>query len=596
MAENSEIVNKLRDRYLHSVQSRQYQKWRTDASLAYDFYDGDQIDSSTKRELDERGQPGIVINMIANKVDALLDTELENRTVTAFRERTFDQTDREIAKALSAVSMQIQEVDDTALKNSDVFKNGLISGIGWLQVTQEDGRISTNSISPFEVVWDVDDSSPQLTNQKYVFRHYWIDIDEAKQTFPGKEKEINDLVGQAKDGDTSTVPFPDLQQQTTTSDTFALSADDREPFQFIDKKRNKILIVEGQYKVPTKKYRFFTEDGRQKEVYDEDVAKEQAASEVVELEGMRTMIGIFSSGVLLYHAPSQVVTQDFEYIPYVFKRENRTGAPYGIVKAAIDPQREFNKRRSKMLHLLNTRGVIVDADAVEDPEKARREIARPDFWLEVRPGAKIDFQDNLQLADGQRAVMERAAQDIEKTMGVFDEVEGQQTNATSGVAIGRRQIASLKTKSFSLDAFQRFKKRFGRALLAHLQSITTENYMVSMFGESEMEGQITLNKPYKYKGKTVFENDIQTAQFDVVIEDVPAFDAPPEQLAETLRNVAMNGFLPMVLQSKTLAKAFGLKYIDQIQRELAQSAPSQPQADGAAASQEANPTPSPSPQ
>jgi hypothetical protein len=51
----------------------------------------------------------------------------------------------------------------------------------------------------------------------------------------------------------------------------------------------------------------------------------------------------------------------------------------------------------------------------------------------------------------------------------------------------------------------------------------------------------------------------------------------------------MNGQLPILLQSPTLAKAFGIRNIDKIIQEMKQNSPSQPQAEGDAASEEANP-------
>ena len=70
---------------------------------------------------------------------------------------------------------------------------------------------------------------------------------------------------------------------------------------------------------------------------------------------------------------------------YIDRDNNR----YGDVRQMISPQDEINKRRSKALHLLNSKNVIADMGAVEDVEAARREIAKADGWVEKMPDAHL---------------------------------------------------------------------------------------------------------------------------------------------------------------------------------------------------------------
>jgi hypothetical protein len=63
------------------------------------------------------------------------------------------------------------------------------------------------------------------------------------------------------------------------------------------------------------------------------------------------------------------VDQDGEsYCPWIFESANvdRENNRYGEMRHLIDPQDEINKRRSKALHLLNSRGVIATEGAVND--------------------------------------------------------------------------------------------------------------------------------------------------------------------------------------------------------------------------------------
>jgi hypothetical protein len=63
------------------------------------------------------------------------------------------------------------------------------------------------------------------------------------------------------------------------------------------------------------------------------------------------------------------------------------------------PQDEINQRRSKALHLLNTRRAILERGAVDDIELTRRELARPDGLIEKNKGYEFTLDDTRSLAD-----------------------------------------------------------------------------------------------------------------------------------------------------------------------------------------------------
>src|SRR5690606_11100881 len=59
---------------------------------------------------------------------------------------------------------------------------------------------------------------------------------------------------------------------------------------------------------------------------------------------------------------------------YVDRDNNR----YGEVRAMISPQDEVNKRRSKGLHIINTRQTRVSRGYEGDASAIKRELAKPD--------------------------------------------------------------------------------------------------------------------------------------------------------------------------------------------------------------------------
>jgi hypothetical protein len=69
---------------------------------------------------------------------------------------------------------------------------------------------------------------------------------------------------------------------------------------------------------------------------------------------------------------------------------------YGIVEDLISPQDEVNKRRSKALHLMNTRTIVAEKSAVDNIERARAEAHKAAGYIEVRKGFRFEFVDHQQ--------------------------------------------------------------------------------------------------------------------------------------------------------------------------------------------------------
>lgn len=574
---SEKILRAVEDRFRHSVDSTQYTSWRIQAAEDQDFYDGNQLSADDLKALDDRGQPAIIINEVAPKVDSIMNQELQNKTKTGYSSRTFDPTFEQLAEGMTTLGYNIQENADTHFEMSDTFEDQLKAGIGWIELDVEEGMIITPRVDPFMMVWDTDDTTKQLTCSSHVNRMKWYTEGEAKRLFKDKSKEISKLIS---DADGTVTPFGIMGGVSPSDGSFSSLGKDREPFGFVDTKMKKVLIVEQQYKKPATKYRYLNEVGQQKETFDKDDANKFKApeTEVERIETFQIWRAFFTEGILFEHMPHSVQIGEFTIVPTIHKRAENTHVPYGIITNSKDPQREVNKRRSKTMHLLNTRGVVMESGAVDDKNDLAKEISRPDFIIEKNKGKDFDIQDNLTLADSQVRIMEQAKQDIATTMGVFNENIGQQTNVTSGIGIQRRQSASIGNKGFAFNNFDRFKKRFGRILGVMMQTVFSEQQLLQVFGEDG--SPIILNKPYKDdKGNQLFENDLSTLYFGVHVTQLPNFEADPEVLADNLTNMAMNGQLQVVLQSPSLAKRMGLHDIDQIQQEM-QAAGGVPSPDG----------------
>ena len=113
---------------------------------------------------------------------------------------------------------------------------------------------------------------------------------------------------------------------------------------------------------------------------------------------------------------------------------NRENQRYGMVRGLISLQDEINKRRSKAMHLLNVHQVIAEQGAVPDVDKARREVAKPDGYVEVMPGLKFEIQQTTDLAAGQFQLLQHATAEMQLS-GPNAAMSGTDPRELSGRAI-----------------------------------------------------------------------------------------------------------------------------------------------------------------
>lgn len=559
------ILKQIKFWFEYSVTSTQYQRWSTLAKESYAFYDGYQWTQEELDVLKSRSQPPITVNKIAPKVDNISGVEETSRTIISFRPRGFSVEDLQMSTAFTAIAMQWQEIEDVAYKNSAAFKDMLKVGLGWVQPTRDaNGYFQYDLVDPFEMVWDVDDLSPDMSNQRYQCRMRYMDVDELLIAFPSKEEEINKLMS-SKD---------EVREQRTD---FGIDQTKGAAIEsYLTDNGGKLLVVEVQYREKEKFYTYIDELNRLKRTLDKKKAKEDSVEGTEPREENRfvTRYGFYTADILLDSGTLSEQDEMFEYVPMIYKRGKIDGVPYGLIENAKDIQREINKRRSKMMHYLNTAQVLVDEEVtdIQDYDKLRKEVARPDGII---AGKGISLQTNLDLANGQQVVYQQSNTELEGVMGVFDESLGQQTNASSGLAIQQRQSASLRNQSVAFDQMRHFKKRLGRKFMGMIQDMPDERLAVRITENEEVGSVLYLNDPIEVNGKTVYEHDVSTANFDIVVEENIQYDAPPAEAAERVMNIVMNG-QGALLANPQLLQVLGVRNAEQIAGVLAQ----QPSPDG----------------
>lgn len=459
---------------------------RQNAERDRDYVNNIQYTAEELAAFAKRKQPPIVINRIKRKIDFLKGYEQSQRISPRALPRTpqHEQDADGCEQALRYVTDD-QRFDH---KRSRVWDNLLVEGMGGYRVGVAQGSNGEIEIQIDTVPWDrmfydPHSSAPDFSDAAYVGVVRWIDKDDALAQYPESKEIIEYTI-----------------TSTSLSDTY----DDKPKHKlWADAKRKRIRICQIWIKKQDQfYYAEFTKGGILK----------AGQSPYVNDKGESDCELIFGSAYI-----------------------NRDNDRYGIVREMIGPQDEINKRRSKALHLLNTNQVVAEQGAVRDVEKARREMARPDGWIEISPGYsdKINIQTRLDLATSHMSLLQEAKNEIDMMAGNI----ALQGNAAGSAASGRAIIASQQGGAMEiapiLDALRDLDIRVFRAVWNRIRQFWNQEKWVRVTDDERNIKWLGLNVDPMQVQMLAMQNpqmsdkiagavaNIAQLDVDIIIDDAP---------------------------------------------------------------------------
>src|SRR5260221_11608629 len=310
------------------------------------YYDSVQWTDAEVKKLRAQKQAPTVSNRIKPKIDSLMGMETPNRTTAKAFPRT-QKHEKASEAATEAIRFVLQD-NIFEKTRSLAFENMLIEGIGGCEVivkpVKDEFKVVINQIPWDRMFFDPHSRRKNFSDARYLGQIVWMDYDEALELYPEGKDNLN------------------------TMSAGATTFDDKP--RWIDSKRKRVKIVEMYYsKDGDIWYSCFTRSG---------FLKEPKISPYKDEEDNTEWPYEFAS-------------------PFV----DREGGRYGAVRQLLDMQDEINKRRSKALHLMSVRQVRWERGAVEDINKARQELAKPDGVLETTPGMEFDVLKTGDMAAAQ---------------------------------------------------------------------------------------------------------------------------------------------------------------------------------------------------
>lgn len=514
------------------------------AEIARAYYDGSQWTQPELDVLKERGQPPVVINKISTKIAMLCGLERKARTDPKAFPRTPEEDDR--ADAATQALRFIADDNNFSVIRSQVFENILIEGAGGAELGLEDdgngGCNITITTVPWDRIWyDPHSRAYDFEDARYLGLVIWMDRDQVEELYPGADDVID----------------------ATFSSNGELTYRDRpDSVVWTDNRRQRVRIVQCHWK----------ERGTW---YTATFSKHGMLADILP-SPFKDRRGKSACGLLLQSA----------YID----RENRR---YGMVRGLISLQDEINKRRSKALHLLSVRQVIAEQGAVQDVDKARREVARPDGYIEITPGLKFEIEPGGDLAKGQFDLLQHATQEMQLS-GPNAAMSGTDSRELSGRAILAQQAGGAVQNEPLADSLRMWSRRLyevawmaarerwtggkwvrltddlrGTQWIGINQKVTLQDALAELPDQQRAVAmqrmQLVPGDPRLQQVVRV-DNRIDDMDVDITVEEGPS--TPTQQSEEFQTLVQLASMQPGLIPGDVLIAASSLKDKDQLLKRM----------------------------
>lgn len=518
--------------WFESEKERQSEN-RYQMAIDADYYDSIQWSPEDAQVLEERGQLAVVMNKIKPTVDWIIGTERRSRIDYNVLPR--EEDDVKGAATKTKVIKYVRDVNHAEFHRSRAFDDALKVGIGWLEdrISTEPGEelLKSNYENWRNILYDSLGAKESLNPNdgwRYIFRFKYVDLDIAKAFFPQRK---NLLEKASVDADTHIDDDDDIWYlgSNLNYNEYPRTPSRRAVVNGASQNRNgrqRVKIYECWYREPMNTHIVRGEvfDG---EIYDPNnpVMARAVEDQVVSLHAtvkMQMRVALFTDSDLIMDVASPYKHNRFPFTPIWAYRRDRDGMCYGVVRPIRDPQDDFNKRHSKSLHILSARTIIADHDALDyggedgtgggDWDELREEAARPDAVIIKKKSSTLEINSDNALAAQHIDLMNIDARMIQDVAGVTDENLGKSTNATSGIALERRQEQGSVLTTELFDNLRYASLLQGELQLSLIEQFYTERKVIRIVG----------NKDKSFEWLKVNDRDPDTGE---VMNDITAFKA-----------------------------------------------------------------------
>lgn len=478
-------------------------------------YTADQINI-----LRDRRQPVVTFNRVARKIDGIIGIVERMRKDAKAHPRTPKQEQgAELGTAALRYALEVGEwKEKSPICSGDAATDGL-AGIELIIVPGDNGdyEVDHEIVNPDTFFYDPRSFKPDFSDARYMGVGKWMDVDAAKDLFPDQADDI----------------------EATMEGGADLTSNKDSENRWIQIGTRRVRIVEHWY-IHKGEWHYAIYTG----------------SKILK-EGIGYFRDNKKKTFCKYVMFSAMVDHD--------------GDRYGFVRLMKSAQDEINSRRSKGLHLLNSRTLIIEDGATTDVEKLRKEAARSDGVIVVNPGMKAEFDDTGRMAnlEGQLRFLEEAKNEIEN-FGPNIALVGQGLEKSSGRAINLLQQAGIAELGPFILAHRGWKLRVYRAMWNAIQQFWTGERWIRVTDNDELGEFIKINGVGidPNTGMPAMVNALGSLDVDIILDEGPDVINVMQEAYETLIAAQQGGQqVPLELLIDVMPLDAGLKkkWLDKLQ-------------------------------
>lgn len=547
-------------------------EWIEEAKEDIRFKSGDQWQETDRAKLALEGRPCLTFNKIKPVVKLLTGHFIQNSArLQVSPEGGEDQ------KFSSVADNVISHIDEQAALNFNMdyqFAGGQTTGRAYIEllVDYEKDPIfgelkSIYHAQPGVIFPDPRGTSYDLNDDRqFIFKLGRKTKAELKSMYPKKAKEIDEISEDTeapdtaifgKEGDANNYGINPHRSKTGIKSS-PMSDDEKTLKQFWVKEYWRINYVERCFV-------YFLDSGDQKKFKSKDEAEKEIVLRKVEFinkggkeEAFQTIertrqckemhVAIRCGGTVLADdlSPMEPYYSGFTIFQYIAdwtpEAEKTVDQIQGIVRCMKDPQREKNKSRSQMLHIINTAansGWVIDEDAMSPAKQAdlKNFGSTPGIVVTKKQGREVTRIEPVPPPIAQQVREKAANDDFKEVTGVNSDLLAIDSQANpSGKAIALRIRQAITILETDFRNFRYTKKLIGTAIMKMVPTLFDVSKLKKILGVSFMQENQIDDIFLK-----AFLIQIEDLKYNVRIAEQGDTKTLREETFEDLSNMMQNG-------------------------------------------------------
>lgn len=458
------------------------QDWEDRGITAQNFKNGKQWDEVDLEELKKQRRPALTINYVLPKVNFVCGVERQNRK--QIRVRPVKNATETVAKILTSLTSHTFNRSNGEYEKSEFFKDGIITGKGWIKFSisyDEDpinGNIVIERVDPFDVIEDPLAKEYDLNKSaRYVIHEKWVNKEQLEAEYPDKKDTLSSSGILSRDSQILTKVYGDDRTSGRDDDGSELNINEY-----------RYRVSECYWITYEKRTHWFDKvEFTDKVLVNADdiekatIATQSASDRFSMSEKVDKVLNltIFCGNTLLSHTKDPFKSKTNQYSVGInlypisrFSPYFDNGYVYGIVDNLITPQQEINKRRSQSLHLLNSTangGWMVQKGSLDQQTKDDLTRGANPLVIEFDNQPPIKIQPNM-LSQGHILSSQEASTDMDMISGINPANQGVFQSQESGKLNELRQRQGMVISEIVFDNFDYSMQIFSNALIELIRS------------------------------------------------------------------------------------------------------------------------------